>query len=101
MSYETHFQLSVYMNGQNIRYRCPDNASEIHESFFLGNSVACGVVSFAVIGPHIFKNKQHKAVTVNSEIYLEMVGNFLGPEMHRLCIRNLRFKSEVCHISYS
>jgi hypothetical protein len=43
--------------------------------------LGCGVTNFRVIGPYFFKDKDGHAVTVTCANYVEILQNFLTPEL--------------------
>jgi hypothetical protein len=44
-------------------------------------TVRCGVANFGVIGPYFFEDEVGLAVTVTSARYVEMLWNFLTPQI--------------------
>jgi hypothetical protein len=69
---EAHFHSSGYVNKQNYRYWAPKNPQQLHQcpSHSESLSVWCWIVSFAVLGPYFFEDKEVAAVNVTSELFL-------------------------------
>jgi hypothetical protein len=56
----------------------------------------CGVTNFVVTGPYFFEDENGHVVTVTSVCYVEMLWNFLTPEVSReLSSRPYGFSSIV------
>ena len=65
---EANFHLCGNVNSQNCRYWATVNRCDIHQKPLHSEKVIvwCGVASFGVIGPYLFEDEAHRAVTVNS-----------------------------------
>lgn len=85
MSDEAHFHLSGYVNKQNFRYWSAVNPQELHERPLHSAKVTvwCAVSSNGIIGPYFFEDDDSRAVTVTSARYVQMLENFLIPELRR------------------
>jgi len=84
MSDEAHFHLNGTVNKQNCCYWSKDNLHNIHQRPLHSDHVTvwCAVAPFGIIGPYFFE-ENGVTVTVNSARYIEMITNFLRPELHR------------------
>lgn len=84
MSDEAHFHLNGYVNRQNCRYYAAENPQRLHERPLHSPKVTvwCAVAQNFIIGPFFFEERGI-TVTVNSHRYIEMLTNFLRPELHR------------------
>jgi len=83
---EANFHLCGNVNSQNCRYWTTVNRCDIHQKLLHSEKVIvwCGVASFGVTGPYLFEDEAHRAVTVNSAHYTEMLCTFTEPELQRL-----------------
>ncbi len=79
ISDEAHFHLMGSVNKQNCRYWLPGNPEIIHEKPLNSPKVTVWTVvaEFGIIGPYFFEG------TVNMERYVELIENFLVPELKR------------------
>ena len=95
MSDEAHFHLSGCVNKQNFRYWAPANPRVLHERPLHCERVTvwCGVAQFSVIGPYFFEEDGH-TVSVTSARYVQMLNNFLAPELARRGIANIWFQQD-------
>jgi len=84
MSDEAQFHLNGTVNKQNCRYWSPDNPHNIHQRPLHSDRVTvwCAVAPFGIIGPYFFE-ENGVTLTVNSACYIEMITNFLRPELCR------------------
>ncbi|CAI6356266.1 unnamed protein product [Macrosiphum euphorbiae] len=84
MTDEAHFHLNGYVNVQNCRYWASENPHELHQRplHSLKVTVWCGISKMGIIGPYFFE-EEGTAVTVTSVRYVEMLNNFLRPELER------------------
>ena len=82
MSDEAHFHLKGTVNKQNCRYWSPGNPHNIHQRPLHSDRVTvwCAVAPFDIIGPYFFE-ENGVTVTVNYARYIEMITNFLRPEL--------------------
>lgn len=96
MSDEANFYLSGFANKQNNRYWSGTNPKEIHGKPLHSPKVIvwCAVGSMGIIGPYFFEDGNGRSLTVNSERYVEMLTNFLQPELHRRGIENVYFQQD-------
>ena len=87
MSDKAHFHLNSTVNKQNCHYWSPDNPHNIHQWPLHSDRVTvwCAVAPFGIIGPYFFE-ENGVTVTVNSAHYIEVITNFLQPE---LCWRRI------------
>ena len=84
MSGEAHFHPNGTVNKQNCRYWSPDNPHNIHQRPLHSDRVTvwCAVAPFGIIGPYFFE-ENGVTVTFYSARYIEMITNFLRPELRR------------------
>ena len=82
MSDEAHFHLNGSVNKQNFRYWAPQIPHEVHERplHSLKVTVWCAVDKVGIIGPYFFE-ENGITTTVNSARYIDMINNFLEPEL--------------------
>jgi hypothetical protein len=82
---EAHFQLSGCVNKQHFGYWAEENPQQLHQWSLHTARVAvwCGVADFVVIGTYFFEGDDGRAVTVTFARYVEMLRNFLMPELSR------------------
>lgn len=85
---EAHFHLSGCVNKQNMRYWNNKNPRELHEKPLHSErvSVWCALSRERIIGPYFFEENE-RAVTVNSERYVNMIENFFLPTLGEIDIR--------------
>jgi hypothetical protein len=82
MSDEAHFELSGCVNKQN---RSGANLNELHVKPLHSQrgAVLSGILAFGIIGPHFFEDETGNTFTVTSDRYVQMVNEFLLPELRR------------------
>ena len=82
MSDEAHFHLDGYVNQQNCRFWAAENPRELHQRppHTAKVSVWCGISKVGIVGPYFFE-EEGATVTVTSERYVEMLRNFLCPQL--------------------
>jgi hypothetical protein len=85
MSDEAHFHLDGYVNKQNYRFWAAENPRELHQRplHTAKVSVWCGILRVGIVGPYFFEGGG-ATVTVTSERYVEMLCNFLRPQLQSL-----------------
>jgi hypothetical protein len=83
MSDEAHFHLSSFVNKQSFRYWSSKNTQRFHKNPLHSAKLAvwCAISSFGILGPYFFEDGDGRKVTVNSQRYVIMFDNFLGPEL--------------------
>jgi hypothetical protein len=83
MTDEAHYHLSGCVNKQNFLYWAEENPQQLHQWPLHSARVTvwCGVANFRVTGPYFFEDEDGHAVTVTSTCYIEMLWNFLTPEL--------------------
>jgi len=83
MSDEAHFHLHGTVNKQNFRYWSAANPHELHQrhTYDLKVTVWCAVWSRGVTGPYFFEDEDGIAITVTSQLYTEMINEFLSPNL--------------------
>lgn len=88
MSDEAHFHLDGYVNKQNCRYWAAENPRQLHQKPLHSTKVTvwCGISKLGIVGPYFFE-ENGATVTVNSVRYVNMLRNFLRPELQRLRLR--------------
>ena len=84
MSDEAHFDLDAYVNKQNCRFWAAENPRELHQRplHTAKFSVWCVVSTVGTVGPYFFE--AGATVTVTSGRYVEMLLNFLRPQLRSL-----------------
>jgi len=82
---EALFHLDAYVNKQNCRFWAAENPRELHQRpLHTANvSIWCGISKVGIVGPYFFE-EAGAAVTVTSERYVEMLRNFLRPQLQSL-----------------
>jgi len=85
---EAHFHLEVYVNKQNCRFWASENPRELHQRplHTAKFSVWCGISNVGIVGPYFFEEEEGATVTVTSERYVEMLRNFLRPQLRILLV---------------
>lgn len=75
---------SKFVTEQNDRYWSHKNHREVHEKSVHSSKVIVwsSVGSMRIIKPYFFEDDNDGSVTVNSERYVEILINFLRPEIH-------------------
>ena len=83
MSDEAHFHLNGFVNKQNCRWAA-ENPRELHQRLLHSSKVTvwCGVSKVGIVGPYFFEEGE-TAVSVTSARYVDMLNNFLRPELQR------------------
>ena len=96
MSDEAHFTLNGTVNKQNCRIYATENPQEIQEVTLHDEQVTvwCGVSAKTVIGPFFFQNENGHAVTINQELYRDMMTNFVMPIIRRKRMRQFWFQQD-------
>jgi hypothetical protein len=86
---EIHFCFSGYVNKQNCHYWEQANPCETHQVLLHSTKVTVShsVSSFSVIRPYFYENKWNVNVTVASDWYGSVVGNFPTPVLWCLDIQ--------------
>lgn len=89
---EAHFHLNGHVNKQNCRYWSATNPKHKHQKPLHSPKVTVWAAMSArgIIGPYFFEDGRGCAVTVNSERYVEMLDNFLVPELQNFAGYNQR-----------
>jgi len=89
MSDEAHFHLNGSVNKQNFQYWAPQNPHEVHESPLHSPKMTVwyAVGNVFVIGPYFYE-ENGITTTVNSTRYIDMISNFLEPELQNRRINN-------------
>jgi hypothetical protein len=82
MSDEAHFHLNGSVNKQNCRFWATENPRELHQRPLYSPKVTvwCGVLKVGIIGPYFFEEEE-TAVSVTSACYVDVLNNFLCPEL--------------------
>ena len=83
---EAHFHLTGCDNKQNFRYWSGANPHELHERLLHSETVTvwCAVAGIGVSGPYFFGVEDGSAVNITSARYIEMLENFLKPQLNEL-----------------
>lgn len=92
---EAHFHISGCVNKQNMRYWSGENPREIHERPLHSDRVTvwCAISMEGIIGPYFFEEND-RAVTVNSERYVNMIQQFLEPEIQQMNVGLVWFQQD-------
>jgi hypothetical protein len=79
MTREAHFHTN------NFHYWAEENPQQLHQLPLHGARVIvwCVVANFGITCPYFFENKDGRAVTATSARYVEMLWNYLTPEISR------------------
>jgi hypothetical protein len=95
MSDEVHFQLLGFVSKQNFHYLSSENPQRFHEKLLHSVKVTIwyAISSFGIVGPYFFEDGDGHTVTVNSQRYVSMFENFLGPELVRYPVNEDTFFS--------
>jgi len=83
MSDVAHFYLHGTVYKQNLRYCSAADPHELHQcpTYDPKVNVRCAVSSRGVTGPYFFEDEGGKAITVTSQLYTEMINEFLSPDL--------------------
>jgi hypothetical protein len=83
MADEEQFYLSGCVNKQNFHYCAEENPQQLHQwpLHSACMSAGCGVANFTDTDPYFFEDRDGHAVTVTAANYVEMLQNFLTPEL--------------------
>jgi hypothetical protein len=83
MSNEANFFLSGFVSKQNFRYWSRVNPRIFHEKPQKGQKVVvwCAMGMCEIIGPYFFEDGAGRVLTVNADRYVDMLQNFLVPEL--------------------
>jgi hypothetical protein len=84
MSDEVNFFLSGFVNKQSFRYWSREDPRILHEKPQKGQKVVvwCAVGMCGITGPYFFEDGAGHALTVNADRCVDMLQNFLMPELH-------------------
>uniref|UniRef100_UPI00358E2D47 uncharacterized protein n=1 Tax=Myxine glutinosa TaxID=7769 RepID=UPI00358E2D47 len=87
---KAHFHLSGSVNKQNYRYWSEDNPRILHERPLHSDRVTvwCAVADVGIVGPYFFE-EGGVTVTVTSDRYIDMLENFLRPQLEHLELEEL------------
>jgi hypothetical protein len=83
MTDEAHFHLCGWANKHDFPYCVEENARSSINGLFTGQCDSCAVENLGVTGPYFFEDVDGSAVAVTSAICVEMLRNFLSPELSR------------------
>jgi hypothetical protein len=100
MSDEAHFHLSGFVNKQNFRYWSRETPQRFHEKPLDNAKVTvwCAISSFGIAEPYFFEEGGRHTITVNSQHYVSMFENFLGPELaHHPVNEDIFFSTRWCY----
>jgi hypothetical protein len=81
MSDEAHFHVIKYLNRGTSAFGVRKSICYAQATSSFKVTVLRSVTSSTVTRPHIFQNKQHETVTVNTDCYRGMFEKFLAPAM--------------------
>lgn len=92
---EAHFHISGSVNKQNMRYWSSENPRVIHKRPLHSDKVTvwCAISSEGIIGPYFFEENNH-AVTINSERYVNMIQQFLEPQLEQINLGLVWFQQD-------
>lgn len=90
MSDEAHFHLSGFVNKQNFRYWAEENPRLLHEKPLHAQKVTvwCAISASGIIGPYFYEDEAGNTVTVSSQRYVQMIQNFLTPQLAGFQVNN-------------
>jgi hypothetical protein len=98
MADEAHFHLSSCVNKQNFHCWAEENPQELHQWPLHSTCVTvwCRVANFGVTAPYFFEDKDGHPVKVTSACYVEMLWNFLKPELshHGIGLSTIWFQQD-------
>ena len=85
MSDKAHFHLDGYVSKQNCWFWAAENPRELHQRPLHAAKVSvwCGISKVGIVGLYFFEEKG-ATVIVTSERYVEMLRNFLRPQLRSL-----------------
>jgi hypothetical protein len=87
MSDEAHFELSGCVNKQNMRYWSDNNPQLLEKPLHSSKvTVWCGVSTFGIVGPYFFEDENGLAVSVISELYVQMLNEYVFPKLRDMGI---------------
>lgn len=92
---EVHLYISRSVTKQHMRYWSNENPKLIHTRFLYSDKVIVwrAISSKDIIGPY-FIEKNHHAVIINSEHYVNITRQFLEPELQQTNLRLARFQQD-------
>uniref|UniRef100_UPI00358F6F10 uncharacterized protein n=1 Tax=Myxine glutinosa TaxID=7769 RepID=UPI00358F6F10 len=87
---EAHFHLSGSVNKQNFSYCSEDKPRMLHERPLHSDRVTvwCVVADVGIVGPYFFE-EGGVTVTITSDRYIDMLENFLRPQLEHLDLEEL------------
>ena len=87
MSDEVHFHLDGYVSKQNCQFWAAENPQKLHQRPLHNAKVSvwCGISKVGIVGPYFFE-EEGATVTVTSERCVEMLRNFLRPQLQSLWV---------------
>ena len=92
---EAHFHLSGSVNRQNFRYWSETNPRELHQTPLHSPRVTtwCAISSHGIIGPYFYEEGE-MTVTVTADRYIDMLQNFLRPNLNDLNLDHVWFQQD-------
>lgn len=92
---EAHFHNSGAVNKQNMRYWSVANPRVVHERPLHSDKVTvwCAISSEGIIGPYFFE-EDNRCVTINSERYVNMLQQFLEPQLQQNDLGQVWFQQD-------
>jgi hypothetical protein len=96
MSDEANFCLSGFVNKQNFRYWSRVNPRILHEKPQKGQNVVvwCAMGMCGITVPYFFKYGAGRALMVNADRYVDMLQNFLMPDLHLRQLDTIWFQQD-------
>jgi hypothetical protein len=90
---EAHFHMNRRVNKQNVRYWIETHPQRVHESPLHSARVTvwCAIAEFGIVGSYFFE-EGGITVTVTSDRYIEMLENFLRPQMEEMDVAGAWFQ---------
>jgi hypothetical protein len=87
--------LNNCVNKQNFHYWSETNPQQVHERLLHSaqGTVWCAIAEFGIVGLYFFE-EWGIMVTVTSDCYIEMLENFLWPQLEEMDVANAWFQQD-------
>jgi hypothetical protein len=91
--------LSGFVNKQNFRYWSSENSHRFHKMPLHSAKVTvwCAISSFGIVGLYFSEDGYGRTVTMNSQRYVGVFENILGPELARHPVNEDIFLPRWCY----
>jgi len=92
---EAHFHLNSCVNKQYFHYWSETNPQQVHERPLHSAQVTvwCAIAEFGIVGLYFFKERGI-TVTVTSDRYIEVLENFLQPQLEEMDVADAWFQQD-------